>query len=297
MTNAYQIVTERIVNLLEQGVNPWRKSWSTAAHRPPTNLISRKAYRGINNLLLGLAPYASPYWLTYKQAAALGGNVRKGEKASLAIFWTKHRYSSRKNPDGTTTSLDHEYETPIMKFYHVFNAEQCEGLDVPATPAPQIFTENEAHARAEAILAGMPNAPRFEHAGEQPCYMPDRDLIRMPALVRFKSSADYYSTRFHELAHSTGHKSRLARDLSGMFGNEKYAREELIAEMTAAYLCGACGILEQTEEQSAAYLHGWAQKIKQEPRAIITAAAKAQAAADYIMNNQPEHTTSEGDEG
>ena len=279
-TDVYQIITDRILALLDAGVNPWRKPWHAAAWKPPQNLLSRRPYRGVNVLLLGLSPYSSPYWVSFKQALQAGGNVKKGEKASLAVFWKLYDKTDKADPS-------QRERIPVLRYYHVFNVEQCEGVaypppdDVPSFPHDPI-------AEAERIAAAMPNPPTITHTEERRAfYRQETDTVNIPPLARFDKAAEYYATLFHELTHATGAKDRLARKLGSPFGSMDYGREELIAEMGAAYLCGLAGILDQTEDNSAAYLDGWRAIIKQDRRAVVLAAGAAQKAVDLITNAQP----------
>ena len=279
MIDVYNMVNERILALLDQGVSPWRKPWAAAAQRPPQNLLSRKPYRGVNTLLLGLAPYESPYWLTFRQALQCGGNVRKGEKSSIAVFWKILDRTDESNPDK-------ERHVPLLRYYSVFNAEQCEGVDAPK---PEVATyDHDPVAQAEAIVAAMPNAPRIAHEDRRRAfYRHSDDTVNMPPLCRFPKAEEYHAVLFHELTHATGHASRLSRDLSGSFGSTTYGREELIAEMGAAYLCGLAGILDETADNTAAYLDTWRRTIKADKRAVVVAAGAAQKAVDYVTDAAP----------
>ena len=271
----YQVITDRIIKALEAGTAPWRKPW-IADGNEPKNLISGRAYRGfLNRILLGLSNYESPYFLTYKQAKDLGGNVRRGEKGTVVTFW---KIMDREGENGK------EEHIPFLKTYTVFNAlAQCEGLDgkVPDTAPPKF--EHDPIKEAEAIVAAMPKRPAISHGGGVACYMPDPDKVKMPLAERFTAREEYYSALFHELAHATGHKSRLDRGLSTCFGTHAYSKEELVAEMTAAYLCGQAGIVDKTLDNSAAYINGWLRALQNDRRLIVGAASQAQKAADFIL--------------
>lgn len=282
--DVYQIVSDRILKIIDEGVNPWRKPWAAAAQRPPQNLASGKPYRGINIMLLGMAPYESPYWLTFKQALERGGNVRKGEKSSLAVFWKMY---DRQAEDGDPTK---PRQIPVLRYYNVFNSQQCEGIETPPLPEVQTFDHCPIEA-AEALVNAMPNRPTIEHADRRRAfYRADSDTVNMPLPEQFETREMFYQTLYHELAHSTGHKSRLNRDLTGQFGSRSYGREELIAEMAAAYMSSLAGIIDDTIDNTAAYLDSWRAIIKEDKKAVVMAAAAAQKAVDYMTNaNSDEH--------
>jgi len=269
--SVYEIVTSRILAELEKGEIPWRKPWRTL---PPANLISKKPYRGINVFLLALAGYGSQHWLTFNQAKQLGGNVRRGEHGTKIVFWKFDKFETE-TADGETA----ERKSAFLRYYTVFNLEQTEGLKALLALPPTFPIES-----AEEIVKGMPNPPAFEQDA-QAAYLPSRDTVTMPSRTAFDSQAEYYSTLFHELTHSTGHAKRLARegfDTPQMFGSESYSREELIAEMGSAMLCGIAGIEQATISNSAAYLHSWIKRLKSDSRLVVSAASAAQKAADYV---------------
>ena len=277
MASVYEIVTEQIVEQLENGVAPWRKPWRTEL---PVNLVSGKAYRGLNVFLLGCQGYGSRYWLTFNQAAKLGGHVRKGERSSLVTFWHIGEEKIIRDSDGN----QRKSKPFLLRFYHVFNVEQTEGIadKLGLTGASPRVPDLE---QCEAIVSGMPNPPKRE----QDCrawYRPSTDTVGMPARGLFNSPEEYYSTLFHELTHSTGHASRVGREgieQLNTFGSESYSREELIAEMGAAMLCGMTGIEQATIQNSAAYLKTWIERLKSDSRLLVTAASAAQKASDYIL--------------
>lgn len=279
----YEMMTSRILDELAKGVVPWKKPWkSTGA---PKNLITKKPYRGANTFVLGLAGYGSPWWLTFKQAADLGGSVRRGEKSTPVVFW------SWKELDELDQDTNEKKRVPFLRYYSVFNLEQIDGIDpakIPTTNAREIV---DPIAEAEAIIENMPNRPTIEFGGDQAFYKPSADLVTMPRREKFYSEPEFYSTFFHELTHSTGHASRLGRfenQKVAAFGSEDYSREELVAEFGSAFLCGEAGIASETVQNQASYIEGWSQKLKDEPRLFLTAAAQAQKAADYILNRKPE---------
>lgn len=275
--DVYQIVTDRIITLLEQGTAPWHRPWS-CADAAPKNLVSGKEYQGINTFLLGCQQYDSPYWLTFKQAQERGGHVRRGEKGSPCIFWKLYEKEDENAEDGKDV-------LPVLRYYTVFNARQCEGLDVPEIEI-KTWPENEKIDQAEAIQLAMPNRPQVTYGGGRASYNPHTDTVNVPELIRHEKPEEFYSTLFHELAHSTGHESRLNREsITGrhFFGEKEYGKEELIAEMTAAFLCAHCGIENVTIDNSAAYLQGWIKALRGDKKLAITAGAQAQKAANYIL--------------
>jgi antirestriction protein ArdC len=272
MPTAYEIVTESIIKQLESGVAPWRKPWRTEM---PANLISKKEYRGINLFLLAVLGYGSRFWLTYRQARALGGNVRKGQHGSQVVFWKFGEYS-KENEQGEAE----KHTSILLRYYTVFNLEQCEGIKSPAL-VPVV----NPIEKCETIVRLMPNPPRSEQ-DSQACYRPSNDTVGMPARSAFHFAEEYYSTFFHELTHSTGHPSRVGREgimNHNPFGSEDYSKEELVAEMGAAMLCGVAGVESRTLDNSAAYLQTWINRLKSDSRLIVSAAAQAQKAADYIL--------------
>ena len=278
---AYEVITQAILSKLEEGTIPWKKPWVSEA---PRNLRSKKAYRGINHFLLSLSEYSNPYWLTYKQAKEFGGQVRKGEKSTPVIFWKW--FENTKTDD--ETGEEKTSRVPMLRYYRIFNLEQIDGINPERIPvwgkdAERDFEPIEA---AEAVVKAMPQCPIVKTEGQRACYNVRSDVVSMPDVKLFKSDPDYYSTLFHELAHSTGAEARLNRfnaDDTVHFGSTDYSKEELIAEMTAAFLCDSCQIVQATLDNSAAYIQGWLKKLKNEPRMVVLAAAQAQKAADFIQ--------------
>lgn len=285
--DVYDVITARIMELLDKGIVPWRKPWRGGRAGMPKNLVSGKAYRGVNVFLLHCASVAdgfdSPYWLTFRQAKERGGSVRKGEHGMPVVFWN---WVEREKRDATTGETTTE-EIPFLRYYTVFNAEQCEGIDYPQPDGQDAMLDFEPIAACEAVVDGFSDKPAIEHDGHgRACYRPSDDTVHLPDKARFDSEQAYYATLFHELTHSTGHETRLNRRPSTEerhFGSLDYGKEELVAEMGAAFLCGHCGIDGQTIEQSAAYVDGWRRTIRQDKKIVVHAAAQAQKAADYIL--------------
>jgi antirestriction protein ArdC len=274
--NVYDVITSRILENLDKGVIPWRKPWVGGG--APKNFVSKKEYRGINVWLLSSGGFTSPYWLTFKQAGDAGGHIRKGEHGSPCIFW---KFRDAKEDDAAE-----DRPAPILRYYTVFNLSQCEGI---ADPDPVEAFPVDPIPAAEGIVTGYTGAPPVTHKGGRACYSPMIDTVSMPARESFPNQAEYYSTLFHEFGHSTGHESRLNRkgaDAVAAFGGQSYSREELVAEMAAAYLCGTAGIENATLENSAAYIAGWRSHLKSDPKCVIIAAAQGQKAADWILGKR-----------
>lgn len=272
----YEMITDRIISLLEAGTIPWRKPW-TAREQAPLNFVSGKAYRGINAFLLACAGFSSPYWMTFKQAGEGGGKVRKGERGFPVIFW-----KLQETEDKETGEI---VEVPLLRYYTVFNISQVEGIEAPEQPETPT-NDFDPISEAVAIVDAMPQRPDICHGYDKAFYRPSVDMIGMPDPERFSSPAEYYSTLFHEMTHSTGHGSRLARkglDDWAPFGSASYAKEELVAEMGGAYLCAHSGIEAAVIENQAAYIKGWLGKLRQDNKLVIHAAAQAQKAADFIL--------------
>ncbi len=303
--NAYEIVTERIVRLLEQGVIPWRRPWSAGG--APRNLVSRKVYRGVNFFLLSATKYVSPYWLTLKQANELGGQVRKGEHGEIVVFWKVDHGTDKQDESEADAETIEENEKSrrrfVLRFYRVYNLEQCELPQAVIDKLPKIETyRHDPIEAAERIIANMPNPPAIEYGGTRAFYSPSADRITLPPRELFRSAEEFYATLNHEASHSTGHPKRLNRDSiaeAAPFGSKTYAGEELIAELSAAYLCAEAGISPAVIENEAAYLQGWLAKLKSDQRLIVLAAGQAQkAATTYRTCNIPstriDHTSARG---
>jgi antirestriction protein ArdC len=272
-TKSYDRITERIVSLLEQGTVPWHKPWNITTGLP-RNLVSQKPYRGINVFLLMAMGYESPHWLTFRQAVQLGGSVKKGEKSCPVVFWKPMEVLDKES--GEIEKI------PFLRLYHVFNVAQCEGLK---SPEPGQANGNGT-IKSEEIVANMPQPPAIKHGMTRAYYSPSNDIVGMPEPKRFDTGDAYHATLFHELVHSTGHEKRLKRlsitEPNG-YGSDPYCKEELIAEIGSAFLCGHAGIVERTIDNSAAYIENWLQQLKDDKTLIVYAAAQAQKAADFIL--------------
>jgi antirestriction protein ArdC len=278
MPTVYEIVTQTIIEKLEAGEIPWRRPWVTSA---PKNLVSGKEYRGINTFMLGVSGFPRPEWLTFNQAAKLGATVRAGERSNMVVYFNV----GEERLNAKTGKLSKPF---LLRYSRVFNISQCNhgeqtltaklGLDATkSAPVPSI----EA---CDAIVCGMPNRPHVK-ASDRAWYRPSTDEVGMPDKSTFHSSEGFYATLFHELTHSTAHPSRVGRPEvmeSQAFGSATYSREELIAEMGAAMLCGVAGVSPATVENSAAYLRSWISALRGDSKLVVAAASGAQKAADYI---------------
>lgn len=284
--DVYTRVTDRIVFDLEKGVRPWLKPWS-ADHAADRLLLlplrhNGVPYRGVNILLLwGDAidkGYTRNIWMTYKQAEALGANVRKGEHGSLVVY--ADRFSKT---EANEKGEEVERSIPFMKGYTVFNVEQIEGLPAHYAVPPAPRDESRALdliAEAEAFFAST--RASFRHGANRAFYAPAADFIQLPVPEAFRDAESYAATKAHELVHWTGHGSRMAREFGKRFGDHAYAFEELVAELGAAFLCADLGITPEPRPDHAAYLAHWLDVLKSDKRAIFSAAAHAQRAADYL---------------
>ena len=284
----YTTITDRILAALEAGRVPWQKPWD-ARQGSPRNLISGKAYRGVNLLLLANEG-ATPFWLTYRQASQLGGYVKKGERGELVVFW-KFMAKASASEEGETEADEspRSSQYALAKAYAVFNARQCE-LPEEWTAKAEIQEPEQTAAQkitaCDEIITTMQHRPALEHGGGRAFYRQSVDRVTMPKPETFINPEHYYSTLFHELTHATGHPSRLDRPTltdAHRFGDTNYSKEELVAEMGAAFLCGVSGIDNHTGDSSAAYIQGWLSVLKDDKRLLIQAASQAQRAADLIL--------------
>jgi antirestriction protein ArdC len=284
MANVYEIITDRILKQLEAGTAPWHKPWQTKGPNGlPRNLVSGHPYRGINVWILASSGYASPYWLTFRQATELGGHVRSGQKGSPVVFW---KFGTREVQDGEEII---ERKSVLCRYYTVFNTSQCEGLPVQPDQATEPLPPINPIDNCDQIVTQWLDKPTIQHGSNRACYSKSLDLVQMPDRVSFDNAEEYYSTLFHELTHSTGHPHRLNRSTLATFerfGDEKYSAEELVAEMGAAFLCGLTGIENKTIRNSAAYLQSWLEVLKQDSRLVLVAAGQAQKATDLILSQQ-----------
>ncbi len=267
----YEAVTQSIIADLEKGVASWVKPWKSGGGVMPFNYATKREYSGINIPILWHAAHVRGYgvqgWLTYKQALAAGGQVRGGEKGTTIVFTKKLMVKQEE--------ADEEKQIAMLRAFTVFNVAQIDGLtqetvEVPLLPGPK----TKAY---DLIMAAKPD---IRHGGGQAFYRPKDDFIMLPEASAFETYEHYLATALHELCHWSGAKHRLDRDLSGRFGTQSYAAEELVAELGAAFLCAHTGV--QGQLRHAEYLASWLKLLKEDSRAIFTAASKASQAADYL---------------
>lgn len=288
----HQEITDKIVAELEAGSAPWVKPWrSTAGQNAAMNIVSRRPYSGINVLITWAACQAngwrSPHFLSYDQAKDAGGNVRAGEKATHLVFFKQLSVKDRENPDKDKL-------IPLMRGFTVFNVEQCDGLPEKFTN-PEPLKPRNSDQRDDLIEEFVVTTKAVIKEGHgEAYYAPGADYISMPRFESFNSGDHFNATRFHELAHWTGHKSRLDRDFLNRFGSEKYAAEELVAELSSAFLCAEFDI--DGDLRHAGYLANWLKLLKSDPKAIFTASAAAQRAVNFLRGlalQEDEETTLE----
>jgi antirestriction protein ArdC len=294
----YSRVTDKIIADLEQGVRPWMKPWNAehAAGRITRPLrCNGIPYKGINVLMLWAASvgrgYSCPIWLTFKQALELGGCVRKGEKGELVVY-ADRIVRAETNDKGE----DVERQIPFLKGYTVFNAEQCENLppQYSAQSVPAVLTPVQRIAAADQFFANT--GAIIRHGGTRAYYAEGADFVQMPPFETFRDAESYAATLAHELTHWTKHDTRLARDFGrSRWGDEGYAREELVAELGSAFVCADLEITPEVRADHAAYIASWLKVLKDDRRFIFTAASHAQRAADYLhsLQGQQEDTSTE----
>jgi len=275
MTTVYEQVTDNIVSMLEVGnIPPWHKSWLGEAISLPHNGVTKREYQGVNIWNLTLTGWAKGYmsnqWATYKQWKDVGGQVKKGEKSTTAVFF---------KPLDKVDDEGNGYKIHIARAFHVFNRDQ---VDIESEPETAQEADTDTLQMAGMSLE-MVNAIAVRLSEGAPSYSPLLDRINMPKFSSFSSGEAYFSTMAHECSHATGHTSRLCRNFGKRFGDDAYAMEELVAELSAAYLCAKFGIGYQIE-QHASYLGHWIKVLKEDSKAIFNVSAAAQRAADYISD-------------
>ncbi len=284
----YEIVTEKVLEAMSAGYVPWKKGWNGGANRP-FNATSGRQYNGGNFFLLSLFNFAVPGFITFNQIKAAGATIKPGEeKKHFPVFYWN--WIEKTNDKGKKEKI------PMLRYFLVWNIEQVDGYELPEKFKPVKY-EHDRHETADAIINGFQNAPKITVQNtNRACYSPTNDEVTVPEIEQYANPEEFYSTMFHELGHSTGHASRLNRKElmdANYFGSHDYSLEELTAELTAAFLCAEAGI-DNTLENSAAYIASWHKKLSNDPKMFWTAASRAQKAADLILNRKaPEVKDSE----
>jgi antirestriction protein ArdC len=276
-------ITNAIIERLEAGTKPWVKPWRGGPVSRPLRVCGTP-YRGMNTFWLWMVAdmcgYASPYWMTYAQASKLGGQVRKGEKSTIAIFYKS--YSKEVEAPDTGERTDETRR--VLKAYAVFNVDQIDGLPARFHPKPvmQLFEPEGRSAQLDAFFKTIPAVIR--HQGSEAYYEPGADRVTMPPAHLFDGFDHYYAILAHELSHWTGHASRLGRDLKNRFGSAAYAAEELIAELSSAIMGAELGLPVTLLDSHASYVDHWLTLLRGDDRAILTAAARAEEAASLLLS-------------
>jgi antirestriction protein ArdC len=285
----YTRITDKIIGDLEKGVRPWLRPWSVEHTEGRITRPLRHngmAYNGINVVMLWSAAvakgYSNPHWLTFKQALELGGNVRRGEAGELVVYADR-----MKRTEIDAKGEEVEREIPFLKGYTVFNAEQCENLPAQYTgrvEAPALSAMQRLEA-ADTFFAAT--GADIRHGGTRAYYAEGADFVQMPPFETFRDAESHAATLAHELTHWTKHDKRLARDMGRVkFGDEGYAREELVAKLGSAFLCADLGITPETREDHASYIASWLKVLKDDKRFVFSAASHAQRAVDYLHGLQ-----------
>jgi antirestriction protein ArdC len=283
MQTVYDIVTNRICAILEEGVIPWKQPWIEAG--VPQNFMSKRPYRGINLLLLGSLGYERNLYLTFDQVRKLDGTVRRGEHGHIVVF-----YATKKDRKAVEKNEKDEKPKWILRFYKVFNVSQCE---LPNNVGlPFVERQNNPILACERIINECPKPLVIKHEKSQAFYNQILNYINMPMKSSFINSESYYDALFHEMTHWTGHATRLNRPGVAVLKRteESYSFEELIAQLGASFLSNHAGILPPVIENSAAYISGWLEVLRNDKRLILKASAAAQRATDYILNRNPENS-------
>lgn len=274
MKNVYEMVTDRVISALESGNIPWEKPWG-GCRSGAYNFITRKSYSLMNQMLL---KHRGAYG-TFKQWTEKGGKIRKGEKSEIVVFW-KFQIVEEENEDGEKE----EKKIPILKYYNVFHVSQVEGVTVKEEELPEVKPIESAE-KIKRDYVEREHIRILEYTTNEAFYSPAGDFIQVPERGQYRDANEFYSTLYHEMVHSTGHKSRLNRlERDAHFGNEIYSKEELVAELGAAFLMNLLGIeTKKTFRNSTAYIQNWIQVLKNDPRFVVSAAGKAEKAVHYIM--------------
>ena len=292
MENVYQMVTDRIVAQLKEGIIPWQKPWtvSGSAEDVAISFVTRRPYSFVNQMLLG----RPGEWLTWKQIGELGGKVRKGAKAGIVVFYKQLviKDPTRKVKDEDGNEVDATKRIPLLKYYNVFHLSDVEGIDSKIVKGEKPSTLEPVEEAEEVITAYVSREDGLtfvcDKESDRAYYSPGEDKVVVPQISQYAIVEEYYSTTFHELTHSTLKESRcnrVAENAHAFFGNEDYSREELVAEMGSAMLCNRLGLdAKKAFRNSVAYIQGWLKELQNDDHMIVWAASRAEKAAKYILN-------------
>jgi antirestriction protein ArdC len=284
-TSLYQQITDKITAELETGRVPWVQPWGTLAAKAslsmPKNAATQRHYSGINVLILWGAViergFAGQAWVTFRQALGLGGHVRKGERGTTVVY--ADRFISDEERRRAEETGEEPEAIPFLKRFTVFNTDQCEDLPREVVSAPSPVPEGLMVPQAEVLIAAT--GADFRIGGDRAFYSRNYDFIQVPRPDAYFEPINWHRTALHELGHWTGAAQRLDRDLSGSFGSKKYAQEELVAEITSAFVCASLGIVPTVRH--ADYIGSWLEVLREDDRAIVRAASAASKAADYLL--------------
>ena len=273
--NMYEVINGMIMDKLQNGKMPWKQTWNNFGRA--RNYVSKKPYRGINALILNNTDCEYPLFLTFLQVKELGGYIKKGSKSIEVIYWKTLEFENDEKIK----------RIPFLRYYNVFNVDYVEGVKLKL---PTRYV-NDPIECCETIINDMPSKPVIKHGGDEPYYNWREDRVKVPHRANFTVSNEYYATLFHELAHSTGHESRLNREecmKPTVYGSRDYCKEELVAEIATCFLCGEAGISNNTINNSAAYIQFWLERLthllREDDKAFVRASAQAQKATDFILN-------------
>ena len=285
----YKRLTDQIIAQIEKGSAPWQKPWIMSGANTPKNFITKKPYRGFNLIATGSKEFQCPYWLTFKQIVALGGQILPNSSGTPIVYWLKGSYEKKIDADETE---ERTFLSP--RYYVVFNLEQVEGIEWEMPDNDETVDESLAGDLIEIYCEEENIDLTFTNTIDRAYYSPSRDLIHVPAINNFKNPNHFYSVLFHESVHSTGISKRLNRGLdteTRRFGDHLYSKEELVAEFGACFLMGIFDIHDETVfKNSASYLAGWVKKLKDQPQMLVSAANQAQRAVDFITKNASTNT-------
>ena len=285
----FEMVTDRIVAEMEKGIIPWQKPWNAETDAAISHTTGRE-YSLLNQMLLG---FRAGEWLTFNQCKAEGGSIKPGEKGSIVVFWQTNWTKTVVDIDDDGNEWKHKVEIkgfPILKYYTVFHIDHCNGIKPKHTVERKEYSNNPIDAAENVVSVYFDRESctlKTQH-GDRAYYRPSTDTVVVPMLNQYENREEYYSTLFHEMTHSTGHESRLNRlTKDAAFGSENYSREELVAELGAAFMVARLGLNnENAFRNSVAYLQGWLKALKNDKRMLVVAAGKAEAAINYILNGK-----------